>query len=429
MTVEPYLALLVWKTRRPVRMVWERQESLLARQKRHPFRMTLPDRRDERRHDRRAGHPDHRRRRRVPAAQLAGAVRRRRSTRPGRTAAPTRGWRAWRCSPTPCRPARCEGSARCRSCSATSRRWTGSPSCSGLDRAEVRERNFVELGDHRGDRRGDRHPARRARVHAPRAAGARPNRRRRPTAASVGQGFACSMQPYGRSVFFADRASCWIGLEQDGTMIVRAGVTDLGAGQAASLVDIAGEILGVTADRASVHIGDTALTPLTGGTFATRQLYMSGNATLKVARELRDKLAPVAADLLGCRARAARVRRQQGGGRRASPIGRFRSRRAVADCGGPQRDALLPQHVPRRDGRVRSLDRSRALVPRLHLRLPRGRSRGQRGHRRGQDRQVRRLPRHRPGDRHAAGRWARSRARSRRASATRSARTSRSTTA
>ena len=39
MTVEPYLAALVWKTRRPVRMVWERQESLLARQKRHPFRM------------------------------------------------------------------------------------------------------------------------------------------------------------------------------------------------------------------------------------------------------------------------------------------------------------------------------------------------------------------------------------------------------
>ena len=39
MTVEPYLAALVWKTRRPVRMVWDRQESLLARQKRHPFRM------------------------------------------------------------------------------------------------------------------------------------------------------------------------------------------------------------------------------------------------------------------------------------------------------------------------------------------------------------------------------------------------------
>ena len=151
----------------------------------------------------------------------------------------------------------------------------------------------------------------------------------------VGQGFACSMQPYGRSVFFADRASCWIGLEQDGTMIVRAGVTDLGAGQAASLVDIAGEILGVTADRSSVHIGDTALTPLTGGTFATRQLYMSGNATLKVARELRDKLAPVAADLLGLRARPTRVRRQQGVRWSAGPIARFRWR----SCPGLRRIA------------------------------------------------------------------------------------------
>ena len=49
-----------------------------------------------------------------------------------------------------------------------------------------------------------------------------------------------------------------------------------------------------------MHIGDSHLTPLTGGTFATRQLYMSGNATVKVATALRDKLAPVAADLLGC---------------------------------------------------------------------------------------------------------------------------------
>jgi CO/xanthine dehydrogenase Mo-binding subunit len=39
MTVEPYLALLAWKTGRPVRMVWSRYESLLARSKRHPFLM------------------------------------------------------------------------------------------------------------------------------------------------------------------------------------------------------------------------------------------------------------------------------------------------------------------------------------------------------------------------------------------------------
>jgi len=39
MTVEPYLALLVWRTRRPVRMVWERQDSIMASTKRHPFVM------------------------------------------------------------------------------------------------------------------------------------------------------------------------------------------------------------------------------------------------------------------------------------------------------------------------------------------------------------------------------------------------------
>jgi CO/xanthine dehydrogenase Mo-binding subunit len=36
-TVEVFLGLLAWRTRRPVRMVWSRQESLLARPKRHPF--------------------------------------------------------------------------------------------------------------------------------------------------------------------------------------------------------------------------------------------------------------------------------------------------------------------------------------------------------------------------------------------------------
>ena len=40
MTVEPYVALAAWRTRRPVRMQWTRDESLLARAKRHPMRMS-----------------------------------------------------------------------------------------------------------------------------------------------------------------------------------------------------------------------------------------------------------------------------------------------------------------------------------------------------------------------------------------------------
>ena len=298
MTVEPYLAALVWKTRRPVRMVWERQESLLARQKRHPFRMSY---RTGAMNDGTIVAQDIRIIGDAGAYPLlssrvlfAGAVN---STGP------------YRCS-----DARVESVAVFTNTVPTSAmRGFGAMQVVfgyesqmdriaerlGLDRAEVRERNFVELGDRRvTDEEIDTQPGVLECMH--RALEELGDPSAPSNGGKVGQGFSCSMQPYGRSVFFADRASCWIGLEQDGTMIVRAGVTDLGAGQAASLVDIAGEILGVTADRSSVHIGDTALTPLTGGTFATRQLYMSGNATLKVARELRDKLAPVAADLLGC---------------------------------------------------------------------------------------------------------------------------------
>jgi CO/xanthine dehydrogenase Mo-binding subunit len=172
----------------------------------------------------------------------------------------------------------------------------------GLDPAEVRERNFVRQGDQRvtgetidtGVGVGD--CMRRALSELGPPTPPDPDRPH----ARIGRGFGCSMQPYGRSVFFADRASAWIGLEKDGTMVIRAGVTDLGAGQAASLANIAGAVLGITVDRTSVHIGDSALTPLTGGTFATRQLYMSGNAVLKVARGLRAKLEPVAAALLEC---------------------------------------------------------------------------------------------------------------------------------
>src|SRR5262249_21607627 len=39
MTVEPFIALLVWKTRRPVRMIWDRQGAVLAGTQRHPVPM------------------------------------------------------------------------------------------------------------------------------------------------------------------------------------------------------------------------------------------------------------------------------------------------------------------------------------------------------------------------------------------------------
>jgi nicotinate dehydrogenase large molybdopterin subunit len=298
MTVEPYLAALVWKTRRPVRMVWERQDSLLARQKRHPFRM----------HYRTGVTGDGT----IVAQDIkilgdAGAY-------PLLSSRVLFAGGVNSTGPYRCEDARMESTAVFTNTVPSSAfRGFGAMQVVfgyesqmdliaerlGLTGEEVRERNFVERGDIRvtGEpietEAGTRECMHRALQELGELS--------KPTnGGRIGRGFACSMQPYGRSMFFADRASAWIGLEQDGTMVIRAGVTDLGAGQAASLANIAGEILGVTVDRTSVHIGDSHLTPLTGGTFATRQLYMSGNAMVKVATALRDKLAPVASDLLGC---------------------------------------------------------------------------------------------------------------------------------
>ena len=298
MTVEPHLAALVWKTRRPVRMVWSRQESLLARQKRHPLIMRYRTGAD------RDG--------RIVAQQIrivgdAGAYPLLSSRVLFAAAVDSTG-------PYKVEDVSIESvAAYTNNVPNSAFRGFGGMQVhfgyeSQLDRiaevleidpVAVRERNFVTRGDRRGTGEsletdvGVSQCLTRAleEMGEPSVAG---------DGRMVGRGFACGMQHYGRALFFADRASAWIGLEQDGTLVVRAGVTDLGAGQAASLSDIAGQVLGVTVDRASVHIGDSALTPLCGGTYATRQLLMSGNAVLKVARILREKLIPVAAELLEC---------------------------------------------------------------------------------------------------------------------------------
>ncbi|MBI2460246.1 MAG: molybdopterin-dependent oxidoreductase, partial [Candidatus Rokubacteria bacterium] len=103
----------------------------------------------------------------------------------------------------------------------------------------------------------------------------------------------------GRIVWLHDWSSAWVGFEMDGSVVVRTGVPDVGGGQASSLCQIAAEVLGVDLERVSIHIADSALTPLAGTTTATRQLYMSGNAVLKAAETLRQQILGVAASMLG----------------------------------------------------------------------------------------------------------------------------------
>ncbi len=118
----------------------------------------------------------------------------------------------------------------------------------------------------------------------------------------IGRGLAVGMMSYGRLTFLHDSSRSHIKLELDGSAVIRCGVQDLGGGQAHSLCQIVAEELGIPMEKIKIYIADTALTPLAGTTTATRQFYMSGNATLKAARLLKERLLARAGAMLGVRA-------------------------------------------------------------------------------------------------------------------------------
>ena len=297
MTVEPYLGIVVALTGRPVRMLWSRQESLLARQNRHAVRMRYRTGAD-------------------PSGELVAmdvdilsdggayallsalVLLYSTTCAAGPYRCPNVRIRARTVytNHTPCSAMRGFGGMQ------VALGYEGQMDALarelGLDPLELRRRNFVE----RGDTLPIGQPLETS-VELPALIDAIEERLSDPPAPSapgraVGRGFACNLQPYGRCIWLNDWASAWIGFELDGSLVIRIAVPDIGGGQASSLVQIASEVLGVAPERITIHIGDSALNPLTGTTTATRQLYMSGNAVLKAATELRDALAGVAAGLL-----------------------------------------------------------------------------------------------------------------------------------
>ena len=298
MTVEPYLALLVWHTRRPVRMIWDRQESLVGSTKRHPFIM---------RYRTGATSDGTLTAQQVEILGDAGAY---------PNLSPRVLFAAAACASGPYRvPNASITSSAVFTNNVPSSAFRGFGAMQivlgyesqmdelaarlGMSRTELRERNFLAKGDllPSGERVGtcvEVGPT----MHRALALLGEPPAPSGPGKVT-GRGIGCNRHPYGRAIWFRDKAAAWLSLQGDGTLLIRCGVTDLGAGQAASLCQIAAEVLGAPLDDISIYIGDSALNPPAGGTFATRQLYMSGNAVLQAARELRDRMAPVAADLLG----------------------------------------------------------------------------------------------------------------------------------
>ncbi len=128
---------------------------------------------------------------------------------------------------------------------------------------------------------------------------ATPKPDRLPDGRKVGRALAIGHMVYGRMTFLHDSSRVSVRLELDGTVTVRAGVPDLGGGQGSVIAQIVAEELGLDLEDVHPYIMDTHLTPLCGTTTATRQLYMSGNAAIKAADVMRDRILEEASKLLG----------------------------------------------------------------------------------------------------------------------------------
>ncbi len=97
------------------------------------------------------------------------------------------------------------------------------------------------------------------------------------------------------------RASTAITLEADGKVNILTGVPDVGPGYYTITQQIVCEVLGLPPERVGVKFEDTDSLPFDPGTGGSKQTNTSAHAVYKAAREVLEKLVNLAAGKFGCK--------------------------------------------------------------------------------------------------------------------------------
>ena len=95
-----------------------------------------------------------------------------------------------------------------------------------------------------------------------------------------------------------DSTAAIIKVFEDGTATLITGASDIGQGSNTTLAQIAAEELGICLEDLTVISGDTDVTPLDLGTFASRVTFISGNAVKAAGEDAKKQLFTYAADQL-----------------------------------------------------------------------------------------------------------------------------------
>jgi len=115
----------------------------------------------------------------------------------------------------------------------------------------------------------------------------------------IGVGIASAVKNVGFGHHIPEVAGTIIDMDTSGKIVIRHSQHEYGQGSQTALITLAARELGISSEYISVYGPDTAVTPETGPTTASRQTFMTGNALVATCQALKEEVFNKAADHLG----------------------------------------------------------------------------------------------------------------------------------
>ncbi len=109
----------------------------------------------------------------------------------------------------------------------------------------------------------------------------------------------CALAMQGSGIAKLDTATTRLSLQEDGSYLLMIGATDMGTGCDTILAQMAAEALNCSVTDITVHGVDTDVSPYDKGSYASSTTYVTGNALLKTADLIRQKILDFAASTTG----------------------------------------------------------------------------------------------------------------------------------
>ncbi len=180
----------------------------------------------------------------------------------------------------------------------------------GLDRLEIRKKNHIRLGDTDplSAKLGEGKEGLSRVVHSSGLVEAIElgcqaigwHEKRPPSEPHLRRGLGLALAMQGSGIAGIDWGAATVKLNDDGSVNLAVGATDIGQGSDTVLAQLCAEELGIACEQVQVLSSDTDLTPFDVGAYASSTTYISGGAVVKAAAAVRAQLAGALAELWGC---------------------------------------------------------------------------------------------------------------------------------